>query len=217
MVFALVSLDRGIIKAAYDLMGFFEPPIFVIVAAALFWRRANGWGAVACGCVGIGFNFLARFVLGMGAAEQTMLCFPICALVIVIFSLLRDLVKGPAALNAEALFSDLGRTTKPEPSVSGRVGVFWAAASLLAFVAASFGESALPKPGNMFIYLGLMMSFVFGCYLAVPAFLPESDEAVADAGSALERSALRRILGNGWTWLALYVFSVALMAVLYLL
>lgn len=216
MVFALVSLDRGIIKAAYDLMGFFEPPIFVIVAAALFWRGANGWGAAACGIVGIAFNFVARFVFGMGAAEQTMLCFPICAVAIVVCSLMGSRRKAAVGA-APTLFSDLGRTTRPEPSICGRVGVVWAVVSLVAFVVASFAEGALPKPGSLFVYLGLMMSFVFGCYLAVPAFLPASDEASAEHTTALQDSRIQRFLGSGWTWLCIYVVSIAAMALLYLL
>src|SRR5262245_5965693 len=35
----------GIIRANFEIMSFFEPPIFVIIAAALFWRGANSWGA----------------------------------------------------------------------------------------------------------------------------------------------------------------------------
>jgi SSS family solute:Na+ symporter len=218
MVFALRALEGGIIRTAYDLMGFFEPPIFVIVAAALFWKRANTCGAAACGIVGIGFNFWARFGLKMGAAEQTMLCFPICAIVIVMASLLWGATaKGKtAAAGAQTLFTGWGTVAKPEPGLVGRLGVIWAAVSLVAFVAASFGEAALPKPGSVFIYMGLMLSFVFGCYLAVPAFLPESDED-ATAESALSRSMLQRLVGSGWSWLALYGVSIVLMVVLYVI
>ena len=186
------------------------------MAAALFWRGANGWGAAACGVVGIAFNFLARFVWGMGAAEQTILSFPVCLVVMVVVSLVSRLwLKAPAA-GAPSLFADLGRTTRPEPSLIGRVGVVWAVLSLVAFLVASWYEAALPKPGNLFIYLGLMMSFVFGCYLAVPAILPASDET-ATPESALQNSLIQRVLGNGWTWLCLYVVSVTAMVVLYLI
>ena len=216
MVFALVSLKQGIIQAAYGLMGFFEPPIFVMVAAALFWRGANGWGAAACGVVGIAFNFAARFVFRMGAAEQTILSFPVCLVVLVVVSLASRLWQRAPSGEAPSLFADLGRTTRPEPSLIGRIGVVWAVLSLVAFLAASWYEAALPKPGNLFIYLGLMMSFVFGCYLAVPAILPASDEA-ATAASELQNSFIQRLLGNGWTWAFIYAVSLTAMVVLYLI
>jgi len=34
----------GIITANYKTRALFEPAIFIIVAAALFWRRSNAWG-----------------------------------------------------------------------------------------------------------------------------------------------------------------------------
>lgn len=214
IAFAFQARKSGIIQSVYNLMGFFEPPIFVIVAGALFWKAANTWGAIAAGIVGIAFNFLARFQLGMGAAEQTILCFPIAAAALVIGTYVgRAAGAKSAAQEGQTLFSGEGETKPESTSVSGRVGIIWAVVSLLAFIICSFCEQALPKPGNIFIYLFLMMSFVAGCYFAVPALVPESEEENVDSGIAT--SLIQRIVGSGWTWLAVYVLAIAVMLVLY--
>ncbi|MBN2450879.1 MAG: sodium/solute symporter [Lentisphaeria bacterium] len=217
MAFALRALESGIIKAAYDLMGFFEPPIFVMVAAALFWKQANSWGAIAAGVVGIGFNFWARFGLGMGAAEQTLLCFPISLAAMVVFSYLRQGMAAPVSrTTAKTLFDDMPPLSTLPFTPSAWLGAIWAIGSLWAFIICSLCEKSLPKPANVFIYLGLMMSFVLGCYLAVPAFVPESAEAEAGP-SDISRSRLHRVVGSGWSWLIVYTFSILLMVVLYVL
>ena len=56
----------GILNAIYSVMGLFEPPIFIIVAAALFWRRANIWGVltVLVACLVYNLAFLNQGVLG---------------------------------------------------------------------------------------------------------------------------------------------------------
>ena len=51
----------GIIQANFEIMSFFEPPIFVILAAALFWRKANAWGAALAILAGVVFNTIAFF------------------------------------------------------------------------------------------------------------------------------------------------------------
>jgi len=230
IAFAFQARERGIIQAVYDLMGFFEPPIFVIVAGALFWKAANTWGAVAAGVIGITFNFVSRlqYICGifdiqvaegtllpnMGAAEQTILCFPVSAAALVAGTYLRQLMVGRSeAEPRKTLFSsDTPLTT--EFSISGWIGIIWAICSFWAFVICSLCEAALPKPGNMFIYLALMMSFVFGCYLAVPALVPESEEEAVGEDS-IGASLTQRFLGSGWTWFWVYAVAVALVIILY--
>lgn len=214
IAFAFTAIKVGIIQAAYNLMGFFEPPIFVIVAAALFWRRANSFGAIAAGLIGIGFNFWARFGLGMGAAEQTLLCFPISTGAIILFSYVGAMIKDVKITSGAQTLLDAAPSVAAIPfNPVGWLGAIWAVGSLWAFVICSLCESSLPKPANVFIFLALMMSFVAGCYLAVPAFVPEGDEESVE--SDLERSWTHRLFGNGWSWLAIYVFSLVLMALLY--
>ena len=232
ILFAFQAKEGGIIKSSYDLMGFFEPPIFVIVAGALFWKRANTWGAVGAGVVGIAFNFVSRlqFILGMfgadmsgsslpnlGAAEQTMLCFPVSAVALIVGTFLGEKLSkkqkaGPREVRT--LFSG-GEERIDFSSPTGRFGVVWGLLSLAAFVACSFFEEMLPKPGSIFIYMGLMMSFVIGCYLAVPVFVAESEEDSAPDG-AITANVVYKVIGSGWTWLAVYVLAAVLMVVLYM-
>ncbi|MCK5801315.1 MAG: sodium/solute symporter [Lentisphaeria bacterium] len=215
IAFAFVAREYGIIQTAYNLMGFFEPPIFVIVAGALFWKRANSWGAISAAVVGIAFNFLSRFVFGMDAATQTILCFPVSTAALMVGTYVsRAAGAKSAAEEGQTMFSGMSMSNL-KFSVSGWFGVIWAVGSLWAFIICSFCESALPKPANMFIYLFLMMSFVLGCYFAVPAFVPETDEDKAEDKEGIATSLTHRIIGSGWTWFAVYLISFALMFGLY--
>ena len=214
IVFAFQARKNGIIQSAYSLMGFFEPPIFVIVAAALFWRRANNFGAIAAGIIGILFNFWARFGLHLGAAEQTILCFPISAGALLLFSYIGTALKGVQVTSGAQTLLDRAPkiSTLPFNPVAW-LGAIWAVGSLWAFIICSICEASLPKPANLFIFLGLMMSFVWGCYLAVPAFVPESEEDAEETD--LERSWTHRFFGSGWSWLVLYASGILLMILLY--
>jgi SSS family solute:Na+ symporter len=208
IVFAFVAREHGIIKAVYDLMGFFEPPIFVIVAGALFWKAANTSGAVCAGVIGIAMNFVMRFVLKIDGATQAILSFPISAIALVIGT------KASASVSRGKTVFDVEGSGKIAPGRSGRIGIAWAVLSLAAFVICSFCESALPKPGNMFIFLLLMMSFVLGCYFAVPALVPESVEEEAQP-DGVGGSLMQHVMGSGWTWLGVYVVAIGLMFTLY--
>ncbi len=212
IVFAFISREYGIIRAAYGLMGFFEPPIFVIVAGALFWKTANTWGATLAGVVGIGMNFVMKFLLKVDDATLAILSFPISGAALVVGSYLGQWAKANSCRRGTQTVFGVGVGTTF--SVSGWFGVIWAVGSLWAFVICSFCESALPKPANMFIFLFLMMSFVLGCYFAVPALVPESEEEQAEAGG-VGGSWVQRITGSGWTWLAVYVVAFGLMFLLY--
>ncbi len=215
IAFAFVARRHGIIQAAYGLMGFFEPPIFVIVAGALFWRTANTWGAVAAGVIGIGMNFLMRFHLGVDAATLAIVSFPISGAALVVGSYLGHWAKAKSCRQrGKTVFCTGGSPGGGEFSISGWFGVAWAVASLWAFVVCSLCEAALPKPANIFIFLFLMMNFVLGCYFAVPALVPESEEeTIAEDG--VGGSLVQRVVGSGWTWVAVYVLAFALMFALY--
>lgn len=210
IVFAFISRKYGIIRAAYGLMGFFEPPIFVIVAGALFWKTANTWGAILAGVVGIGMNFVMKFVLHVDDATLAILSFPISGAALVVGSYLGQFAKAKSCRRGTQTVFGISAGA----SVSGWIGVVWAVVSLCAFVVCSFCESALPKPASIFIFLLLMMSFVLGCYFAVPALVPESEEEEAKQGG-VAGSWVQRITGSGWTWLAVYVLAFGLMFLLY--
>jgi SSS family solute:Na+ symporter len=207
----------GIIEANYAIMSFFEPPIFIVVAAALFWRKANLSGAVATIVGGMLFSGIAA-AQGMGSADRTLWAFPVCLVLMIAGTLFgeRFFARDP---EKQRLADELiGRMRGLRFDYSIRSGVFgcvWAVLSLVGFVACAVWEEALPKPGNLLIFMGLMMSFVLGCYLAVPTLLPGESEQGDEGEQAIDRSIISLIVGNGWTWFAVYVVAALLVAILY--
>jgi Na+/proline symporter len=217
LVFAFnVQRLGGIIKANFAIMSFFEPPIFVIVAAALFWRQTNALGAASGIVGGVAFSAIAS-TQGMAAADRTILAFPICLVLMVVGTLIGNAIR-PMTAERKQKIRELAarmRGVKPEfRSVTGQIGLGLAAVALVAFVGCAFFEAALPQPGNILIFMGLMMAFVFGCYLAAPVFVPDEKEGVGEAG-AIESSWTHKIVGNGWVWLGIYVVAGIMVVVLY--
>jgi len=284
----------GIKDAIYAVMGFFEPPIFVVVAAALFWRRANVWGAAGAIVAGMGYSALAQ-ATGTNPVDRALLAFPICIAALVLGTAFRDawqrsqrldrdallraglarawtglgagtvalagliasalLIGGLVSAPAVALFAALLAIValgaalalpafRPGPSEdaskvaslfdrmrqrvnwrsrSGWAGLALAAVALAAFVGCALGETYLPKPANILIFMGLMTAFVGGCYLAIPMFVPAepaprpAPAPAAHAPRDIQRSWINRIFGSGWAWLALYVGAGVLMVALYFL
>jgi len=209
----------GIIKANYEIMSFFEPIIFVVVAAALFWRPANTWGAAAVIVSGVAFNVIAKFGYGMSPADRTIYQFPICIAVMVVASFMSNVltpIKPDARERIDRLLSRMRGAGFDAASTSGWIGLIIAIVSLLAFVGCAFAESMLPKPYNLFIFMGLMMSFVLGCYITVPMFVAEEKQALPKGqGAPIEQSWIHRVIGNGWSWLVLYIAALVMVVILY--
>ncbi len=220
VIFAFnVEALGGIIRANYQIMSFFEPPIFVIVAAALLWRRANVSGAGAVIVCAVAYSAYT-LVVGTDMGVRTMVAFPLYAAAMFAGSLLGSAAR-PAGADARQRVNELFRRMRGPrvrfDSAEARIGLLLAALSLAGFVACAFGEAWLPKPANILIFMGLMMAFVGGCYVAIPMFVPEEAEALeAPAAGGVERSWVNRIFGSGWTWLAMYAAAAVLMVVLYL-
>ena len=217
LAFAL-NVERlgGIIQANYEIMSFFEPPIFVVVAAALFWPRANAWGAGAAIVVGMAFS-TAAFLLKMPPADRTILVFALCMETLVFGTLLAEAIRRPSPDTRRRVEGLLARMRPPgrvQVSAVGLAGLILAAVCLAGFVGCAVLEDALPKPGNLLVFMGLGMGFVLGCYLAVPSLVP-AEPRTGEVG-AIEKSYVNRILGSGWTWLAIYVAAGAMVVVLYL-
>ena len=222
----------GIIQANFDIMSVFEPPIFIIVAAALFWRRTNWLGAAIAMIGGILFGGLAFLVmfepvqqnfpafveafdfLALTTAQRTFISFPLCAGLLVFGSLLRR--ESP---ERQRVIDDLLSRTRGLrinfKSVSGWAGLLVAVLALTAFVLCAVYEEALPKPANLFIFMGLMVVFVLACFVAVPMFVP--DEKEGEDADAPPVTGLRKALSSGWAWLAIYAFAAVLVVVLYLI
>jgi len=210
----------GIIQANFEIMSFFEPPIFVIVAAALFWRRTNAWGAGAGVIGGVLFNAIAAYYLKWSAADRTLLGLPIAAMAMVLGTFLGNAIRPRSEATLQKVDEILAKTRGLKinfASPVGRWGIAIAVISLLAFVGCSVFESALPKPGNILIFMGLMMTFVIGCYLAIPVFVPEEreEEEIAEEEGSIQSSWIHKSMGSGWSWLALYVLAGILILILY--
>ena len=219
LIFAF-NVERlgGIIEANYAIMSFFEPPIFVIVGAALFWRATSVWGAGSAVVIGVAFNSIAAWQ-GMSSADRTIYAFPICLVALVAGTLLSNAIAPPSEENrkrVDGLLARMRSVTVSRPPLLGRVGVLVAVLTLSAFVILGFAEEVLPKPGNILIYMGLMMLFVVGCYWAVPVFVPEEDEKgeAVEEGS-YEQSWIHKCFGSGWSWLILYCVAILLVIILY--
>lgn len=216
--FAMQVADIGIIQAVYQVMGFFEPPIFVLVACALFWKFANVWGAFAGLTIGFLFNLIA-FRYGMHAADMAIIDFPLCLVSVILGSLIGKTFSPATKESQQKVEELLARTRggiRKDSPIAAKIGAGWAIASLAAFILCAFFERYLPKPESIFIFMGLMMSFVFGCYKAIPLFVyGEEDETGATERTLIEGTWIHRFFGNGYTWLGLYVLAIALVFILY--
>jgi len=217
LVFAF-NVERlgGIIQANYTIMTFFEIPLFVIVAAALFWRTANSAGAVVTVVGGMGFNAAAKWGLDMGDAERTFYCFPVCIIGMVVASVAwratGGKIKDPGSIFER---QRKAASTLRSPARMG-VGLGLTVLSLVLFVACSLGERALPKPMNILIFMGLMMGFVLGIYIALPTLVEEGEPEPVPEDGGLARSWINRVAGSPVAWAVVYLSAAIVMVVLYL-
>jgi len=60
-----------------------------------------------------------------------------------------------------------------------------------------------------------MLAFVTGCYIAVPAFMPDEEEGQETEVAAIDGSRVQRVLGSGWSWLVVCLSAIILVIVLY--
>ncbi len=222
LIFAF-NVERlgGIIQANFKIMAFFEPPIFVVVAAALFWKRAHWFGSTLSIVCGIAFSTITLFwVEGFTDADRAIWAFPICTAALVAGTFLGELI-WPRTEEHKKRIDDLAariRGIKPDfGSRIGVAGIVMAVVSLIAFIVCAFAESSLPKPANILIFMSFMMLFVIGCYMATYTFVPDEKEGLEEEGSALSTSWTHRIMGSGWTWLGVYVFAIIMVIAVYFL
>lgn len=209
----------GIIQANFKIMGLFEPPIFVIVSAGLFWPWVNATGAGLAVLGGVTFGAVC-VVYEIPLAERTISAFPVCIVLLIAGSAIGQWLWPSTNAQKVRVANLLAKTKQPStagPPAGGRswLGVAIAILSLVSFVLCAFFEDSLPKPENILINLGLVTTFVLGCYLAVPLFVPEEPETSAVPKGDLERSWVHIAFGSGWAWLGLYVFAAVLMIALY--
>lgn len=219
LVFALqVERLGGIIKANFAIMSFFEPPIFVIVAGALFFRRVNSMGALAAMIGGICLGIYS-LQTGMGDETRTFLAFPVCSVLLLIGSMVGNCMhkKQEEELAAAEQFIKRAKGALPLNFgvKTGRIGIGLAIAGLVAFVLVSVFEAHVPIPLNLLCIVAAMLAFVGGCYMAVEVFVPIPEGEDEDAGE--EFTGIRGLLASGKSWLALGCIAVILVTVLYLI
>ena len=218
IVFSFYVDKVGIIKANFDIMSLFEPPIFVIAAGALFWRRSNAIGATIAMVGGISLGAGGWIVLELSAEDRTFLAFPVCIVLLGIGSWIGEKMRPRSQEELAKIDELLARTRGVRINWSdrgGAAGIAIAVFSLVAFILCAVFEEVLPRPHNLFAFMGLMLTFVAGCYVAVPTFVPDVDEGQETEASAIENSLVQRVLSSGWSWLGIGVFSLALVIVLY--
>ncbi len=218
ILFSFYVEKVGIIRANFDIMSVFEPPIFVIVAGALFWRRSNGIGATVAMVGGIAFGALAALVFKIPAEMRTFLSFPVCIVLLGAGSWMGSLLRPCTELERTAVDELLARTRGVDLQLRSRhgiVGLAMALVSLAVFVLCAVFEEVLPRPANLFAFMGTMMAFVVGCYIAVPAFMPDEAEGREAGGGAIDGSRVQRVLGSGWSWLVVCVSAIVLVIILY--
>jgi SSS family solute:Na+ symporter len=218
IVFSFYVDKVGIIKANFDIMSVFEPPIFVIVAGALFWKRSNAIGATIAMVGGIGLGAVGAVTLEYSQETRTFLAFPVCIVLLGIGSWIGDLMRPRSQEELSKIDELLARTRGVQINWSdkaGATGIAISAFSLLAFILCAVFEDTLPRPHNLFAFMGLMLAFVAGCYVAVPTFVPDADEGQETEASAIEDSLVQRVLSSGWSWLAMGVIALGLVIGLY--
>ena len=241
IVFAFYVDKVGIIKANFDIMSVFEPPIFVIAAGALFWKRSNAIGAtiamvggIVLGGIGALLHTIVQFIADLGlvtlgpegaeafkitAETRTFLAFPVCILLLLVGSVMGERIRPRTEEQSEEIDAMLARTRGVGIDWSDRrgwVGMAITVASLAGFILCAVFEDRLLIPYNLVAFMGLMLSFVIGCYIAVPTFMPDKDEGQETQVSAIDDSLVQRVLGSGWSWLAMGVFALTMVVTIYL-
>jgi len=241
IVFAFYVDKVGIIKANFDIMSVFEPPIFVIAAGALFWKRSNAIGAaiamvggIVLGGIGALLHTIVQFIADLGlvtlgpegaeafrvsAETRTFLAFPVCILLLLVGSAVGEWRRPRTEEESEQIDSMLARTRGVGINWSDRrgwIGIAIALTSLTGFVLCAVYEERLLIPYNLVAFMGLMLAFVVGAYVAVPTFMSDPSEGQETEISAIDDSLVQRVLGSGWSWLAMGVFALVLVVFLYL-
>jgi SSS family solute:Na+ symporter len=213
------NVDRlgGIIEANLEIMSFFEPPIFVIVAACLLWRGANSWGAALAGVGGVAFNAIAA-QQGMSAEDRSFIVFPLCIVAITLGSMVGRMIR-PLSEADVARTNQFFERMRGEPvrwgDLQGTLGLVIAAASLVVMILCMVFVDLVPRPANVLVIMGLVATWVAGLYMAIPMFV--SNDSAEASESAVEHSWIHRIIGSGWCWVSAYIVVVLCMLGLYFL
>jgi hypothetical protein len=156
----------------------------------------------------------------MGVEQETRVLwvFPVCIAAMIAGSLLGQAFL-PETRERRSIVDELLLRTRmvrlEQATPAAYAGIIVSVIAFAAFIGCAFLDPYLPKPGSILINMAIMMIFVGGCYLATPAFVPETGEARETPESSIERSWIHLCFGSGWAWLALYAVCGILVLVLY--
>ena len=240
MLYAIYShhAKLGLLDAAWLIGSIFQPALFVVVAGALYFRRATKAGGLACLGVGIGYTLCGALGTwqwignesGLDSvpllrqffawdhtlpATRSLVGMPLAAVVLVVVSLATG--KGETAATKEIF--DQMQFRRAGWSPVSRAGAVVAAAGLVLMIGFGFVDHRLPasfRPWNVVGYLVVLTLFVAGMILASDALLPVPTEDVGEE-APIERSWLARRLATGRAWAIVYAAAVVLVVVIYLL
>ncbi|MFP4058468.1 MAG: sodium:solute symporter family transporter [Candidatus Brocadiia bacterium] len=205
------------LRVGFAVLTFLEPALFVVVLGAVVGRLATSPGALACLVCGAAYNALGLFVLGHGDATRALVQVPLCGGVLVVASLVtaRRSREEAGELAQYAEFLRSGGVAWGDWRLW--LGLSVAGASALAFAAASTGEQRLPQPHSLVVFFGLVMTFLAGVYILLPAVIGREMAEEGDRRGGVERSIAARVLGSGGVWLVFYVLAGALALLVYLM
>ena len=240
MLYAIYShhAKLGLLDAAWLIGSIFQPALFVVVAGALYFRRATKAGGLACLGVGIGYTLCGALGTwqwignesGLDSvpllrqffawdhtlpATRSLVGMPLAALVLVVVSLATG--KGETAATKEIF--DQMQFRRAGWSPVSRAGAVVAAVGLVLMIGFGFVDHRLPasfRPWNVVGYLVVLTLFVAGMIFASDALLPVPAEDVGEE-APIERSWLARRLATGRAWAIVYATAVVLVVVIYLL
>ncbi len=222
--------NMNLLDAAWMIGSIFQPPIFVVIAGALFYRRGTTAGAWACLLIGIGYAAIGA--LGGWAAlgeswqltewpffrwdhtkppTRALVGMPLSAAVLIVVSFCT-----PVRTSSEDQTTWLDRMhfTPGTWTPRRRAGIAIAGVCLVGMIAAAFADRYLPKPWNIPLFLGLLSAFIAGILLAAGRFLPAQEDQT-HIRAAIEDSRFAKYLATGWTWAAVYAVATVLVVVLY--
>lgn len=218
---ALAEAGRDLLSSIYLIMVIVEPPVFVIVAGALFWKKPSGLSAGITFVTSVLINFLMFRKMGWaGYGDIGVYGGLICVAVFVVTSLL---IPNSRREQTEEMHRRMRVKHPPTPTPVSKAGAALAVVSLALFIVCALFETHLPKPGNIFIFLALMILIIFGVLMMIPGFVAEEELSVEqeqrdqDSRREIDASIVSRLLGSWKTWAVVYLFGGALTAVLYYL
>jgi len=218
---ALAESGRDLLSSIYLIMVIVEPPVFVIVAGALFWKRPSGLSAGVTFISSVLINYLMFRKMGWaGYGDIGVYGGLICVAIFVLSSLV---IPNSRREQTEEMHRRMQVKHPPVPTAVSKAGLALTLGSLVLFILCAVFETHLPKPGNIFIFLVLMMLIILGVLMMIPGYVAEeelSDEQRqqdSDVRREIDASLISRVLGSWKTWAAVYVFGAVLMVALYYL